>query len=87
MKVEKIEAALTKARWEQRQHGHDWDVADAVPVVKQLVIDELERAASGLQDLALALIATQDDEHGTALAAAIVSKCADIVRHQKIEGT
>lgn len=34
---DQIKARLHEARAEQRSHGHDWDIADVVPVITGLL--------------------------------------------------
>lgn len=36
---DEVKARLHEARSEQRAYGHDWDIADIVPVVMQLIAE------------------------------------------------
>lgn len=46
MKRQEIEAALHEARREQLNHGHDWDVADVMPVVLDLLKNAWDEGSS-----------------------------------------
>lgn len=76
--------------------GHEYDGHDAngcfpacgctrpAPESDHAANEALEQAASALDDLALTLMTTSDDNpEGNSLTAAVVQKCADIVRQHK----